>query len=120
MNILIIINDGPYGTEKAYNSLRLALALPLAAALMGVRSVPQLSDAAVVLAPTGADDGDVFAEAAASTAFVRLEPRRDGGRERPSLYAPYWRSMLTPVPTTERVASAVLDGTPAWLAGVPR
>lgn len=24
MNILIIINDGPYGTEKAYNALRLA------------------------------------------------------------------------------------------------
>lgn len=28
MNILIIINDAPYGSEKAYNALRLALALP--------------------------------------------------------------------------------------------
>jgi uncharacterized protein involved in oxidation of intracellular sulfur len=27
MNILIIINDPPYGTEKAYNALRLAMAL---------------------------------------------------------------------------------------------
>lgn len=27
MNILILINDGPYGTEKAYNALRLAMAL---------------------------------------------------------------------------------------------
>ena len=27
MNILIIINDAPYGTEKAYNALRLALTL---------------------------------------------------------------------------------------------
>ena len=27
MNILIIINDAPYGTEKAYNGLRLAMAL---------------------------------------------------------------------------------------------
>ncbi len=27
MKILIIVNDGPYGTEKAYNALRLALAL---------------------------------------------------------------------------------------------
>ena len=27
MNILILINDGPYGTEKAYNGLRLAMAL---------------------------------------------------------------------------------------------
>ena len=28
MNILIIINDAPYGSEKAYNALRLGLALP--------------------------------------------------------------------------------------------
>jgi uncharacterized protein involved in oxidation of intracellular sulfur len=27
MNNLIIINDAPYGTEKAYNALRLAMAL---------------------------------------------------------------------------------------------
>jgi uncharacterized protein involved in oxidation of intracellular sulfur len=27
MNILIIINDAPYGTDKAYNALRLALTL---------------------------------------------------------------------------------------------
>ena len=27
MNILLIINDAPYGTEKAYNALRLAMAL---------------------------------------------------------------------------------------------
>lgn len=27
MNILILINDGPYGTEKAYNAFRLAMAL---------------------------------------------------------------------------------------------
>ena len=27
MKILILINDGPYGTEKAYNALRLAMAL---------------------------------------------------------------------------------------------
>ena len=27
MNILIIINDAPYGTEKAYNALRMAMAL---------------------------------------------------------------------------------------------
>ncbi len=26
MNILILINDAPYGTEKAYNGLRLAMA----------------------------------------------------------------------------------------------
>jgi uncharacterized protein involved in oxidation of intracellular sulfur len=27
MNILLLINDAPYGTEKAYNGLRLAMAL---------------------------------------------------------------------------------------------
>jgi len=27
MNILVIINDAPYGTEKAYNALRLAMTL---------------------------------------------------------------------------------------------
>src|SRR3972149_4201238 len=27
MNVLILINDAPYGTEKAYNALRLAMAL---------------------------------------------------------------------------------------------
>lgn len=27
MNILLIINDAPYGSEKAYNALRLAMAL---------------------------------------------------------------------------------------------
>jgi len=27
MNILILMNDAPYGTEKAYNALRLAMAL---------------------------------------------------------------------------------------------
>lgn len=27
MNILILINDAPYGTEKAYNGLRLAMAI---------------------------------------------------------------------------------------------
>jgi len=27
MNVLILINDAPYGTEKAYNALRLAMAV---------------------------------------------------------------------------------------------
>jgi uncharacterized protein involved in oxidation of intracellular sulfur len=27
MNVLVILNDGPYGTERSYNGLRLALAL---------------------------------------------------------------------------------------------
>jgi len=27
VNILLILNDGPYGTERSYNGLRLAIAL---------------------------------------------------------------------------------------------
>jgi len=27
MNVLLILNDGPYGTERSYNGLRLALSL---------------------------------------------------------------------------------------------
>jgi uncharacterized protein involved in oxidation of intracellular sulfur len=27
MNVLVILNDGPYGTERSYNGLRLAMAL---------------------------------------------------------------------------------------------
>jgi uncharacterized protein involved in oxidation of intracellular sulfur len=30
MRVLIILNDGPYGSERTYNGLRLALALPKA------------------------------------------------------------------------------------------
>jgi len=29
MNILVIVNDAPYGTEKAYNALRLAMTLEI-------------------------------------------------------------------------------------------
>ena len=64
--------------------------------------------------------GDLFAEAVASTPFERPERRRDGAVEAPSLYSPYWRSALVESRATERVAAAVLDGTPAWLAAVPR
>lgn len=36
MNILILVNDPPYGTERVYNALRLAGALPKAAPDMAV------------------------------------------------------------------------------------
>jgi hypothetical protein len=67
-----------------------------------------------------AADGDFFAEAVASTAFERTERRRDGAVELPSLYSPYWRSMLVESREAERLAAAALDGTPVWLAAVPR
>jgi uncharacterized protein involved in oxidation of intracellular sulfur len=37
MNILFIINDAPYGTEKAYNALRMAVALQKEHAGVAVR-----------------------------------------------------------------------------------
>ena len=41
-------------------------------------------------------------------------------RELPSLYNPYWRPRLTSLSSFDRLQLAVLDGDPAWLAGVPR
>jgi len=64
--------------------------------------------------------GDLYADAVASTVFERPERRRDGAVEAPSLYSPYWRSSLVESRSTERVAVAALDGTPVWLAAVPR
>jgi len=37
MKILMVINDAPYGSEKAYNALRLAMTLQKEQADMGVR-----------------------------------------------------------------------------------
>lgn len=36
MQILLVLNDPPYGTERCYNGLRLALALPGAIPLITV------------------------------------------------------------------------------------
>ena len=40
MSILIIINDAPYGTEKAYNALRLAMTLKKQSPDLEVRIFP--------------------------------------------------------------------------------
>lgn len=90
-----------------------------AAALLGFDRVAMASGDLLRLGTRGSD-GDLFADAAGSTTFVRPERRRDGALELPSLYSPYWRSTLVASVSTERVAMAVLDGTPAWLAAVPR
>ena len=37
MNILFIINDAPYGSEKAYNALRMAITLQKEQAEVGIR-----------------------------------------------------------------------------------
>jgi hypothetical protein len=92
-----------------------------AAELLGFGSVPDAAGDPVALVPDPSNgSGDLFAEAAASTRFLRLEPRRDGAQEAPSLYSPYWRSTLAPLSIQDRVLLATLDGTPVWLAGVPR
>jgi Flp pilus assembly protein TadG len=92
-----------------------------AAALLGFERVVRLTGAEVELADNVEETaGAMFAEAAASTEFLRLEPRRDGARELPSLYSPYWRSTLAALTLADRLSLAIVDGTPPWLAGVPR
>jgi hypothetical protein len=90
-----------------------------AAALLGFGRVARLTGDEVALGAAPAS-GDLYAEAVASTLFERPEHRRDGAVESPSLYSPYWRSTLVGSTATERVTAAALDGTPAWLAAVPR
>jgi hypothetical protein len=92
-----------------------------AAEMLGFSSVLRGAGDTVALAPEPSNgSGDLFAEAAASTRFLRLEPRRDGAQEAPSLYSPYWRSTLAPLSIPDRMLLATVDGTPVWLAGVPR
>lgn len=92
-----------------------------ATALLGTMGVLQGSGDPLSIegAPEDGPAG-LFAEAAASTEFLRPESRRDGARELPSLYAPYWRSTFVGLEIAERTALAILDSTPVWLAGVPR
>ena len=90
-----------------------------AAALLGFDRVASVSGDLLRLGPQSGE-GDLFADAAGSTDFRRPGRRRDGATELPSLYSPYWRSALVASTDAERVAMAVLDGTPAWLAAVPR
>lgn len=90
-----------------------------ASALLGFTRVARLSGDEMALDGSGGA-GDLYADAVASTVFERPERRRDGAVEAPSLYSPYWRSSLVESRSTERVAVAALDGTPVWLAAVPR
>jgi hypothetical protein len=92
-----------------------------AGALLGFGRVLRTSGEALSLeTPARGAPGDFYAEAVASAVFERPERRRDGAVELPSLYAPYWRSTLAASTAAERTAMALLDGTPAWLAAVPR
>ena len=51
----------------------------------------------------------LFAVAAAEARFVRTEARADGARELPSLFSPYWRARLMPVPRVEAALAAAAD-----------
>lgn len=89
-----------------------------AARLLGFDRVLRPSGEGLGLADAG--DGDFFAESVASTPFDRPDRRRDGAVELPSLYSPYWRSALVEARVAERASAAAVDGTPLWLAAVPR
>lgn len=64
----------------------------------------------------GAPAHPVYAAAAADTPFRQAGPRRDGARELPSLYSPYWLARLAPVPAGDRMAGAALDRVPVLAA----
>jgi hypothetical protein len=52
----------------------------------------------------------MYAMSAAETYFLRTERRRDGAREAPSLYSPYWRPRLSLPTRAERIFAASADG----------
>jgi uncharacterized protein involved in oxidation of intracellular sulfur len=51
MKILIIINDAPYGTEKAYNAMRMAMTLQKEHAESGVVRIFLMADAVTCALP---------------------------------------------------------------------
>ncbi len=51
MKILFIINDAPYGTEKAYNALRMAMSLQKEHAESGEVNIFLLADAVTCALP---------------------------------------------------------------------
>jgi uncharacterized protein involved in oxidation of intracellular sulfur len=57
MDYLIIINDGPYGTEKAYNALRLAMSLQREYANVNVRVFLMADSVHCALPGQAAPDG---------------------------------------------------------------
>lgn len=65
-------------------------------------------------------DPPMYAESVANSVFARPVPRADGWQERPSLYSPFWRVQLEKTNVEERLSIASLDGTPTWIAMVPR
>jgi hypothetical protein len=52
----------------------------------------------------------VLAQARARVEFVTLEGRRDARRELPSVFSPYWRARLVPVPREQRATAALANG----------
>ena len=65
-------------------------------------------------------ESSAYAESVASVHYARPAPRADRSAELPNLYAPYWRARLVAARAAERLSLATLDGTPNWLALVPR
>jgi hypothetical protein len=71
----------------------------------------------VALRPTLAGDG-LYASSSAQVHYLRLERRRDGRGERPSLYSPFWRARLASMPVADATIARAIDRTPDPLAGV--
>jgi hypothetical protein len=109
--------DLPVARRNAPTALRFdfALALPGSA----VATSDRVLGGPVTVVPGEAElpavprfpGGELQASAAAQLGFVRPEARRDGRRELPSLFNPYWQARLVPVGGAQRVAVAAAAGT---------
>jgi hypothetical protein len=64
-------------------------------------------------------NGQMYALGQAQVYFMRPEGRRDGRREFPSLYNPYWQTRLAPVDRTSRTISAAQKRLPDPFIATP-
>jgi hypothetical protein len=91
--------------------------LPLGERVLDVRRAIAPEGDSVALRPTLAGDG-LYASSSAQVHYLRLERRRDGRGERPSLYSPFWRARLASMPVADATIARAIDRTPDPLAGV--
>jgi hypothetical protein len=91
--------------------------LPLGERVLDVRRAIAPDGRSVALRPALAGDG-LYASSSAQVRYLRLERRRDGRGERPSLYNPFWRARLVAMPVADATIARAIDRTPDPVAGV--
>lgn len=111
--------DSEVGSERRW-SLRVVqpyASLPLSERWLDVRRAIAPDGRAVPTSPALAGDG-LYASSSAQVRYLRLERRRDGRVERPSLYSPFWRARLVAIPVADATIARAIDRTPDPLVGV--